>query len=275
MAGGSAQRDANYVLAVDGRERHEDERLSLLQEIFDPTTRRRLDFVQPGWKCLEIGAGRGSIAAWLAGQVGGAGEVVAADLDTTLLGWLRLPNLRVVQHNIVTDPVEGLGSPGSFDLVHARFLMQHVREGQDIAIQRMKACLKPGGWIVLEDSDTLSMASADPTHPLSERFDQQMAAAAESIRALNAIDITAGRALLSRLEHAGFAALRHEAIARIEPGGSPLARWFIQSTEATRPFFLSRGADYAKGTDLAIRAFGDPTFRLMSTLEHAAWGQKP
>jgi ubiquinone/menaquinone biosynthesis C-methylase UbiE len=275
MTAGSAQQEANYVLSIEGRERHEDDRLSLLQEIFDPTTRQRLDFVRPGWKCLEVGAGRGSIAAWLADRVGAAGQVVAADLDTTLLGWLSLPNLRVVQHNIVTGPVEALGPPGTFDLVHARFLMQHLRDGQDTAIARMKDCLKPGGWIVLEDTDTLSMAAADMTHPLAEAFNRQMEAAAVSIRSTNTIDATAGRGLYARLERAGFADVRHEAIARLVPGGSPLARWFVQSTEATRAFYLSRGTDYTDGIDLAIRAFSDPSFRLLSTLEHCVWGRKP
>jgi len=272
---GSAQQEANYVLSIKGRERHEDDRLSLLQQLFDPQTERRLDFVEPGWKCLEVGAGRGSIAAWLAGRVGSAGQVVAADLDTTLLQGLDLPNLKVVQHNIVTGPIEMLGPPGSFDLVHARFLMQHLREAQDQAVARMRDCLKPGGWIVLEDTDTLTMAAADMTHPLAEAFNRQMEAAAQSIRATNTIDAVAGRGMYARLERGGFVDVRHEASVRIVPGGSPFARWFIQSTEASRDFYLSRGTDYTEGIDLSIRAFSDPTFRLLSTIEHCVWGRKP
>jgi len=273
--GGAAQPEAGYVLAAAGRERHEDDRLALLEQIFDPTTRRRLDFVQPGWRCLEIGAGRGSIAAWLAEKVGVNGQVVAADLDVSLLQKLDLPHLRIVQHNILTDPLETLGPPGSFDLVHARFLMQHLRDDQDAAIARMNQCLKPGGWILLEDTDTLSMASADPAHPLSEPFDRQMEAAARNIRALNVIDATAGRALMPRLERAGFTNVKHESLARIEPGGGPLARWFAQSTEGSRAAFAARGQDYSDGIDLALRAFADPSFRLLGAMEHAAWGRRP
>ena len=40
------------------------------RRIFDPRSRHRRAMVQPGWRCLEIGAGRGSMAVWLAGQVG-------------------------------------------------------------------------------------------------------------------------------------------------------------------------------------------------------------
>jgi ubiquinone/menaquinone biosynthesis C-methylase UbiE len=61
--------------------------LSLLEELFDPVTVRRLERVgvAPGWQALEVGAGRGSIASWLADRVGEEGRVVATDIDTNLL----------------------------------------------------------------------------------------------------------------------------------------------------------------------------------------------
>jgi hypothetical protein len=49
-----------YRLAARGRERAEGERLELLQKIYDPPTRELRDFIQPGWRCLEAGVGRGS-----------------------------------------------------------------------------------------------------------------------------------------------------------------------------------------------------------------------
>ena len=38
-----------------------------------------------GWRCLEVAAGTGSVAAWLADQVGPEGEVFATDVDLTHL----------------------------------------------------------------------------------------------------------------------------------------------------------------------------------------------
>ena len=78
-------RDPGYRLAARGRQEAEDERLALLERIFDPLSRRRRELVQPGWRCLEVGAGRGSMAVWLAEQVGESGEVVATDIDVTYL----------------------------------------------------------------------------------------------------------------------------------------------------------------------------------------------
>src|SRR4029077_5618734 len=89
-----------------GRQEAEDDRLSLLERIFDPLSRRRREMVRPGWRCLEVGAGRGSMAVWLAAQVGESGKVVATDIDVTYLKRLHLPNLEVRQHNILDDSLD-------------------------------------------------------------------------------------------------------------------------------------------------------------------------
>jgi len=85
-----------YWLKASGREEQESERLRLLEKLYDPGSRARRRLVQPGWRCLEIGGGRGSVAAWLAEQVGDSGEVVVTDIDTRYLERLELPNLREI-----------------------------------------------------------------------------------------------------------------------------------------------------------------------------------
>jgi SAM-dependent methyltransferase len=117
---------SGYRLAAAGREAAEDERLDLLEQIYDPTSRRRRSLLEPGWRCLEVGAGRGSMAVWLAEQVGPTGHVVATDLDTRQLSRLDLPNLEVVEHNILDDPLDALGA-GSFDLVCSRLMLFHLQ----------------------------------------------------------------------------------------------------------------------------------------------------
>jgi len=64
-----------YRLTARGRQEAEDDRLSLLEQILDPLSCRRRDLVRPGWRCLEVGAGRGSMAVWLAEKVGEGGKV--------------------------------------------------------------------------------------------------------------------------------------------------------------------------------------------------------
>src|SRR5215472_14035579 len=134
-----------YRLTGRGRREAEDERLELLERLFDPRSRRRREMVRPGWRCLEIGAGRGSMAVWLAERVGESGHVVATDIDLTYLERLDLPNLEVRRHNILDDPLDEL-SPGTFDVVCSRLVLFWLAGRQEVAIRRMVECLRPGGW---------------------------------------------------------------------------------------------------------------------------------
>src|SRR6516164_7895571 len=77
--------------------RFERQRLALLTQFADAITTRRLTElgVGPGWRCLDVGAGDGSVARWLAGRVGPRGRVVATDLNPRFLAGHGLPNLEV------------------------------------------------------------------------------------------------------------------------------------------------------------------------------------
>jgi SAM-dependent methyltransferase len=265
--------ESKYVLAAQGREVAEHARLDLLQQIFDPTTQKRLDLVQPGWRCLEAGAGRGSIAKFLSEKVGPSGQVIAADIDLAPSAEVALPNGKFIKHNILVDSLAPLGGPGSFDLIHARFLLQHIYDHEDLAIQRMVELLKPGGWLVIEDLEAATMGSADPHHNLSEAYDKVISGSVAAMRASRAVDPTPGRALPPRFHHAGLTEIRHEAFLYIDRGGSPLARWYVQSTEGSRRGYDDAG--YQKAIDLTLTALKDPDFWFQSGAFHCAWGRKP
>jgi 2-polyprenyl-3-methyl-5-hydroxy-6-metoxy-1,4-benzoquinol methylase len=138
--------DAVYV-ASDSPEDLEARRLRALEAMDDPATRGLLDRVglQPGWRCLEIGAGRGSIAGWMADRVGAGGRVVAGDLDLRFLKALAHSNLEVRSLDITTDELE----VDSFDLVHCRALLMHLRSPSD-ALRKTVSAMRPGGWLVVE-----------------------------------------------------------------------------------------------------------------------------
>ena len=64
--------------------RREQDRLRVLGRVADGRTRRSLSEVgiAPGWQCCDIGSGAGTVAAWLAEQVGPSGRVDSIDVDT-------------------------------------------------------------------------------------------------------------------------------------------------------------------------------------------------
>jgi ubiquinone/menaquinone biosynthesis C-methylase UbiE len=76
-----------YVLPRWGAEDIERERLALLERYHDPLTSRQLDAigVGQGWRCLDVGAGGGSVTRLLAERIGDTGSVLATDLDPRLL----------------------------------------------------------------------------------------------------------------------------------------------------------------------------------------------
>ena len=71
-------------------------RFAGLEVTFDPSTIRYLTGVgvAEGWACWEIGAGGGSIARWLAEQVGPTGSVLATDIDPRFIPTSSWPSLR-------------------------------------------------------------------------------------------------------------------------------------------------------------------------------------
>jgi SAM-dependent methyltransferase len=149
-------------------------RLALLEARYDEGTIRRLGMLGSlgGARCLEVGAGAGSVAHWLAGRVGPAGHVVATDIDPRFLDDLDAPNIEVRRHDILHDDIE----TSHYDLVHCRALLLHLPDPER-ALQRMAAALCPGGALLVEDADFVSMAAADPGHPMSAVFDRVIAEA--------------------------------------------------------------------------------------------------
>jgi ubiquinone/menaquinone biosynthesis C-methylase UbiE len=118
----------------------ERDRLAGIEAALDPGTTRFLEQigVGAGWRCAEVGAGGGSIAAWFAKRVGPSGSVLATDLDTRYLDALDAPNLQVLRH----DLTEGMPEGDRFDAVHARLVVEHVSDRPG-AIDQLITWLRP------------------------------------------------------------------------------------------------------------------------------------
>lgn len=113
--------------------------------------------------CLEVGAGQGSVALWLA-QRFTHGTVVAVDLDTEALEPLAQAQayLQAVKSDIsVLDyPAE------SFDLIHARFVLSHLAN-RDELVSKFATWLRPGGYLVVTDAYQLPTETSP--HPIVAR----------------------------------------------------------------------------------------------------------
>lgn len=126
----------------------EKHRLAALCDAYDQGTQELLTRlgVAPGARCLEVAAGSGTIARWLAQRVGPNGRVVATDIDTRFLEGFSEPGVEVRKHDLLNDPLE----EGAFDFVHARALLEHLPQWQ-VALGKLIKALRPGGWLLVED----------------------------------------------------------------------------------------------------------------------------
>ena len=106
-------------------------RFTAISALFDAASQRYLADrgVGPGWRCLEVGGGGGSIARWLGERVGPTGRVIATDIDIRFLETITLPNVEVRRHDITHDPLP----EQAFDLIHTRMVLMNSRR---VAIRR-------------------------------------------------------------------------------------------------------------------------------------------
>ena len=213
------------------------ERLRMIEQVFDPASRRRLLGVglQTGWRCLDVGPGAGSIMTWMSEVVGPVGQVLAMDLDPKFLSEAERPNMTVVRADIRTAQLP----PQSFDVVHARYVLIHLPD-YEAALTKMYDSLKPGGWLVLEEPDFSASRgiTGDEQEMVSMRKVNQ---AIEQMYASLKMDYALGLKLPALMQRRGLQHLTVENDAPLCAGGSGLATVMKMSTEQLREKYLATG----------------------------------
>jgi SAM-dependent methyltransferase len=229
---------------------HESHRLALLEQHADPTTVRRIraSGIESGARCLEVGAGRGSIARWLAREVGPSGEVTALDLDTSLLEGLEEPNVEV----LCGDVLDAELPEASFDLVHTRLVLMHIPERRG-AIERLVSLLAPGGVLLVEELDWMSLlCDPDPERTALWR---------SLVHALPTIDFECGRAMPGELREAGLLDAAVDIRVDVLAGATPLARLEQLSVLALCESALDAGTATPEQIEEHLRRLEDPHYR--------------
>jgi SAM-dependent methyltransferase len=230
---------------VEGRRR-----LALLEHALDPATFRRLATigVAPGWRCLDLGAGGGTVCEWLAPHVGPTGRVVALDLDGRFLRALppSCANVEVREENVVDAELP----EGAFDLVHTRWTLLHIPQREQV-LEKLVAALKPGGTLFLEEPDGHNVHTLDRTgwHDVTERiFPIVMARGSDPYWA---------RDLPYKMSALGLVDVRAEAEFPYFHGGSELAEFWRISWGLVRDAVAATGADVSQW-DRELAELDDP-----------------
>ena len=254
---------ADYVLphAIP----QEDERLSLMSRMLDPQMFFRLEQlgVGEGWRCLEVGAGNGSVSRWLAERVGPAGRVVTSDIDTRFLDRLSLPNLEVRRIDVTRDP---LGD--GYDLVCGRALLHHVPERIDV-LGRLAAALRPGGFILLEEPDFHPVLATDS--PVMRDFWQGFLAWAAN----QGIDYFIGRRLAPLLADLGLREIAAHGETILFDGGSLPARYLSLTMKELEASLTGSGLIGPTVWTEAMALLDNPQFWTWQNCYVTTTGRKP
>lgn len=259
--------DQQYVMA-DVEHHAERGRLEKLELLHDAATTRRLDAIciQPGWRCVEIGAGAGSIALELSSRVGTNGLVLAADIDPRFLDDFDGPGKDLITHDITAGPVP----PGDFDFAHCRAVLTHV-DDLPATVDNLVASVHPGGWLLCEEPDYGSMAACDPDHPHAADL-----ASFHAIMTLSGrTNGYAGRQTFEALRLAGLTEIESETHGAIATGGSLLAQFRVDGLNNAKSMIMESGYFTEESFDRMLEMFHDPTFAYIENTWIATRGRVP
>lgn len=197
---------ARSTYALDPSWHAERDRLTSLTGLYDAGTIELCDQLGlgAGWRCVDVGAGTGSVAQLFAERVGPSGHVLAVDLDTRFLDPIEGGSLAVRRMDVTAETLP----EGAFDLVHARLVLEHLPQRDEVLTALVRS-LAPGGWLVLEDFDWSTATLVDPPTPVFDR----VADACRTAFGLHGYDATYGRRLPRAFRSAGLVDVRTRAAA--------------------------------------------------------------
>jgi hypothetical protein len=175
------------------------------------------------------------------------------------------------RHDVAQDSVP----EGGFDLIHTRLVLIHILE-RDAVVERLASALRPGGWLLLEEQDTISTLPNPELDPVAMQVQEKVAAATvRYIAGQSAGGNQFGRRLVGRLLVAGLTDIGAECRAFVEIGGPA----FKPTHPLTHPDVRAAVVAGGEVTDDEVEAFlalrSDPNWYMISPLMVAAWGRRP
>jgi SAM-dependent methyltransferase len=143
---------------IHGASPEEQTRLAALNELINSLCFQAID-LRHIESILDVGSGLGQFTRLLSSRLGSRQHVVGIEHNSAQLAEAQRLALAAGEQGLAEfRQGDALALPlrdeewGTFDLAHARFLLEHVRDPL-AAVRAMVRALKPGGRIVLADDD--------------------------------------------------------------------------------------------------------------------------
>jgi len=143
---------------IHGSSPAEQRRLSLLNDLLNQACARELN-MSGGERCLDVGSGLGQFTRVIAQSAGPHGQALGIELDKAQLAEAnRLMRVEGESGAVKYREGNALDLPlttdewGSFDLAHARFLLEHIPDPMRVVTQMVRA-VRSGGRVIIADDD--------------------------------------------------------------------------------------------------------------------------
>ena len=190
---------------IHGINEGEQIRLSILNELLNKKCLEKIS-LHTGSKVLDVGSGLGLMTQALSSLAGAEGYCLGIERSPEQLAkakQLEHKNLCFRLGNAQDLPLLE-NEIGTFDLVYARFILEHLPDPIK-AIKEMKRALRPGGKLILADDDHQAMI----LYPEPDGFQQLWTAYVDSFIEIGN-DPFIGRKLPRLLHEAGFGEVQND-----------------------------------------------------------------
>jgi len=179
------------------------------------------------------------------------------------------PNIEVRRHDIVNDDLE----MDSFDLVHARYVLLHLKEWE-VVLKKLADSLRPGGWLFIEDPDLDEMKCDAATDDVDRAIIGRHFDAVRQMMSKCGMDMNFGSNTLKAFKDNGLEYLKSESSSQVVFGGSQMAEIFRPSAEM-KDGLVSAGLVTGEEVDEFTEGTRKPTFVFGSMRTVFTLGRKP
>ncbi len=218
--------------------------------------------LEGGERILDVGAGLGQFSRMLARAAGSSGAVIGIEHDADQLAEAhRQARAEGAEHLVEFRRGDAIDLPlaenewGTFDVAHARFILEHVTDPLAV-VRSMARAVRPGGRVVLEDDDhEVLRLVPEPPHVL------EIWRAYYLTYQRQGKDPYVGRNLISLLHEAGLRPQANDCLFFGSASGSPnfdaMVDNFINIIDGAREAIVSFDLADDEQIDRGLKAFDE------------------